>query len=193
MRSLTSVCAIALSLILPGCGEKIAQTEEGVGTGANWTAPGGSADESSYSRLEAITPGNVDKLGLAWSLDLPDEVTLEATPLAVDGMLYFSGSYARTYAVDALSGKLKWVFDPKTWDRSPNRFTFGANRGVAYEDGRIFVAEMDGRVDALDAKTGKLLWSADSIPPEHKLNNSTGAPRTMNGKVIIGNGGAEDL
>jgi quinohemoprotein ethanol dehydrogenase len=35
------------------------------------------------------------------------------------------------------------------------------------------------------------LWSAETIPPEAKFNNSTGAPRTMNGKVIIGNGGAD--
>ncbi|RYE62123.1 MAG: PQQ-dependent dehydrogenase, methanol/ethanol family [Oxalobacteraceae bacterium] len=191
MRKLAFAGTISISLGLAGCGENPAQPEQGVGTDVNWTAPGGSADEAAYSRLEAITPANVSKLGLAWSLDLPDEVTLEATPLAIDGTLYFSGSYARVYAVDAVTGKLKWQFNPETWKRSPDRFTFGANRGVAYEDGRIFVAEMDGRVDALDARTGKLLWASDSIPPEAKLNNSTGAPRTMNGKVIIGNGGAD--
>jgi len=90
-----------------------------------------------------------------------------------------------------LTGRLRWMFDPKTWARRTDKFNFGANRGVAYEDGRIFVAERDGRLNALDAKTGALLWSADSIPPEFKYNNSTGAPRTMNGKVIIGNGGAD--
>ena len=68
---------------------------------------------------------------------------------------------------------------------------FGANRGIAYEAGRVFTAGMDGRVDALDAKTGRVLWTAESIPPEAMFSNSTGAPRTMNGKVIIGNGGAD--
>jgi quinohemoprotein ethanol dehydrogenase len=188
------LAATGAALLLAGCsGGGPAQPEAGVGTEADWTAVGGGEDEASYSRLTGITPANIDKLGLAWSLDLPDEVTLEATPLAVDGTLYFSGGYAEVYAVDGVTGKLLWKFDPKTWQRRPDKFTFGANRGLAYEDGRVFVAEMDGRVDALDTKTGKLLWSADSIPddPRYQFNNSSGAPRAMNGKVIIGGAGAD--
>jgi quinohemoprotein ethanol dehydrogenase len=80
----------------------------------------------------------------------------------------------------------------RRWKRRPDKFHFGANRGIAYENGRIFTVEMDGRMDARDAKTGKVLWTAESIPPEAVYNNSTGAPRTMNGKVIIGNAGADN-
>ena len=69
-------------------------------------------------------------------------------------------------------------------------FSFGANRGVAYENGKIFAAALDGRLFALDAKTGKELWVADTIP-KGKMMITTGAPRVMNGKVIIGNGGAD--
>ena len=167
-------------MLSAGCaGSGPGQPEEGVDTGANWTATGGERDEAGYRRLEAITPGNVGKLGLAWFLDLPDEVTLEATPLAVDGTLYFSGSYARVYAVDALTGKLLWRFDPETWKRSPNKFTFVVNRDVAYEDGRIFVAEMDGRVDALDEKTGNRVWSCDSMPPVALHSMRAGGPRQV--------------
>jgi len=179
------------TLFLQACSDNSVQPFENVGTAENWTAPGGSADESGFSRLTQIDSANVHKLGLSWSMDLPDEVTLESTPLAVDGLLYFSGGYAEVYAVDGVTGKLLWKFDPQTWKRSPHKFHFGANRGIAYENGRIFTVEMDGRMDALDAKSGKVLWSAESIPPEAIYNNSTGAPRTMNGKVIIGNGGGD--
>jgi quinohemoprotein ethanol dehydrogenase len=185
-----TLCAAALVLLLFACSIPRAQPEEGVGTGANWKAPGGAADEAGYSRLDEISEDNVGALGLAWSLDLPDEVTLESTPLAVDGTLYFSGGYAEVYAVDAASGKLLWKFDPETWQRSPTKFHFGSNRGIAYEDGRIFTVEMDGRVDALDATTGAVLWTSESIPPGFG-HNSNGAPRAMNGKVIIGNAGAD--
>jgi quinohemoprotein ethanol dehydrogenase len=188
IRAIFALTALALS----GCGQNLTpQPEAGVGTEANWTAPGGAADEAGYSRLTQLTAANVGQLGLAWSMDLPDEVTLQSTPLAVDGTLYFSGGYAEVYAVEALTGRLLWKFDPETWKRSPDKMTYGANRGIAYEDGRIFTAEMDGTVDALDAKTGEVLWSAPSMPPEARFNTSTGAPRTMNGKVIIGNGGAD--
>ena len=180
-----------------GCGAEAqsaeaAMTAPMVGAAVNWTAPGGAADESGFSRLDQIKASNLDRLGLEWSLDLPNEVSLEATPLAVDGVIYFSGSYAAAYAVDATSGKLLWKYDPQTWKLNPMamHFSFGANRGVAYEKGKVFVAAIDGRLIAIDAKTGKELWVAQSVP-NGMYNVSTGAPRTMNGKVIIGNAGAD--
>ena len=192
---IASACAaLVVTGPVTGCSKSgTPQSDAGVGADANWTAPQGGADEAGYSRLGELTPANVSTLGLAWSMDLPEEVTLESTPLEVDGTLYFSGGYAEVYAVDAVSGRLLWKFDPETWKRRPDKFHFGSNRGIAYENGRIFNAEMDGRLDALDAKTGKVLWSAESIPdgPRTMFNNSSGAPRTMNGKVIIGNGGAD--
>ena len=169
-----------------------ATTATVVGADVNWTAPGGAADEAGFSRLDQIKASNLNRLGLEWSLDLPNEVSLEATPLAVEGVIYFSGSYAAAYAVDAASGKLLWKYDPQTWKHNPiaMHFSFGANRGVAYEKGKVFVAAIDGRVIAIDAKTGKELWVAQSVP-QGMYNISTGAPRTMNGKVIIGNAGAD--
>ena len=163
-----------------------------VGAAADWPSHGGGADESGYSRLDEINRSNIGKLGLLWSLDLPGEVTLEATPLAVDGVLYFTGSYAAVYAVDAVSGKLKWKFDPQTWKHNPAKMHFGfaANRGAAYADGRVFAAALDGRLFCLDARSGELLWSVETTAPQ-SMQTITGAPRTFNGKVIIGNGGAD--
>src|SRR6202453_1727240 len=167
-------------------------SDKAVGAGNDWPAVGGASDESSYSRLDQIPVGDIGKLGLAWSLDLPGEVSLEATPLEVDGTIYFTGSLAKAYAADAKTGALKWTYDPQVWKHNPDKmhFSFGANRGMAYENGKVFAAALDGRLFAFDAKTGKRLWVADSIPAG-MLNVSTGAPRVMNGKVIIGNGGAD--
>ena len=195
MRRIGTLFAAAASVLVLAGGLSAgigAQTPAAAGTGDDWTATGGSSDETGFSRLDRITTGNVGRLGLAWSLDLPDEVTLEATPLEVGGTIYFSGSYAAVYAVDAVTGKQLWRYDPETWKNRPMamHFSFGANRGVAYEDGKVFVAALDCRLIALDAKTGKELWVAETVP-EKALNICTGAPRTMNGKVIIGNGGAD--
>ena len=192
-RFILPALAAAAALTMTGCSRGgTEQPEEGIGTEADWAAVGGGFDEASYSRLDQIDADNAGKLGLAWSLDLPGEVTLEATPIAVDGTLYISGSYAAVYAVDGASGKQLWKYDPKTWEHNPAKmhFSFGANRGVAYEDGKVFVAALDCRLIALDAKTGEELWVAQTTPAE-SFNICTGAPRTMNGKVIIGNGGAD--
>jgi quinohemoprotein ethanol dehydrogenase len=190
---LTTACAAIVAIgCTQGGASGVARSDANVGAEDNWTGVGGGSDETQYSRLTQIGTNNIRNLGLAWSLDLPDEVTLEATPIEVDGTIFFSGSYAAVYAVDALTGKQLWRYDPQTWKNRPIKmnFSFGANRGVAYENGKVFVAALDGRLIALDAKTGKEVWVVDSIPPE-ALNISTGAPRVMNGKVIIGNGGAD--
>jgi quinohemoprotein ethanol dehydrogenase len=187
------LAAAGAALLLASCTKSgTPQPDAGIGTDAEWASVGGAADEASFSRLTQINASNADKIGLVWSLDLPGEVTLEATPLAVGGVLYFTGSYATVYAVDAATGQQLWKFDPQTWKRDPAKmhFSFGANRGAAYENGKVFAVALDGRMFALDAKTGKELWHADTIPMG-KMMISTGAPRVMNGKVIIGNGGAD--
>jgi quinohemoprotein ethanol dehydrogenase len=187
----TVLAAAAAALVFTAVSHASA-SDNTVGARNDWPAVGGASDEASYSQLEQINIGDIGKLGLAWSLDLPGEVSLEATPLEVEGTLYFTGSEAKAYAVNAKTGELKWTYDPQVWKHNPDKmhFSFGANRGMAYEKGKVFAAALDGRLFALDAQTGKELWVAESIP-SGMLNVSTGAPRVMNGKVIIGNGGAD--
>jgi quinohemoprotein ethanol dehydrogenase len=55
--------------------------------GVNWAAYGRTFDEAHYSPLTQITTETVQRLGLAWSLDL--DVTNSITaPLEVNGVLY---------------------------------------------------------------------------------------------------------
>ena len=163
-----------------------------VGSAAEWRGVNGDSDETGYSRLTQINAATVKNLGLAYTLELPGEASLQASPVAVNGVLYFTGTYAAVYAVDGVTGKLLWKFDPKTWAHNPGKmnFGFGANRGVAYANGKIFSAALDGRLFALDAKTGAKLWEAETTDPKGG-QTITGAPRTFNGKVIIGQGGAD--
>jgi quinohemoprotein ethanol dehydrogenase len=163
-----------------------------VGTGAEWHNVNGDTNETGYSRLDQITAANAGRLGLAWYLDLPGEASLEASPIEVAGLLYFTGSYATVYAVDAASGRLVWKFVPKTWEHNPTKmnYSFAANRGATYANGKIFSAALDGRLFALDAKTGQMIWSTETTDPKGG-QTVTGAPRVFNGKVIIGQGGAD--
>jgi quinohemoprotein ethanol dehydrogenase len=162
--------------------------------GADWLAYGRTYSEKRFSPLDSINENNVKQLGLAWYLDLPGQGTLEGTPLAVNGILYFSGSYGKTFAVDARTGHELWEFDPEIAKHNPQklRLNMGAHRGVAYWEGKIYVGTNDGRLLALDAKTGKVLWSVQTVSLDRgnpKFNS--GAPRVFNGKVVIGNGTAE--
>ena len=116
---------------------------------------------------------------------------VEATPLVVDGVMYTTSAWSIVYALDAKTGRELWVYDPQV----PKRWGQYAccdvvNRGVAAWNGRVYVGTLDGRLVAIDAATGKLAW--EKITVDQSLPYTiTGAPRVVNGKVIIGNGGAE--
>jgi glucose dehydrogenase len=131
-------------------------------------------------------------MGLAWSFDLDTSRGQEATPLMVDGVLYTTSAWSKVQAFDARTGALKWQYDPEV----PGEWAVKAccdvvNRGVAYWDGKVFVGVLDGQLEALDAKTGELVWSVNTIVDPSRAYTITGAPRVVQGLVLIGNGGAE--
>ena len=127
------------------------------------------------------------RLRLAWTLDL-DVSSAQATPLAVEGMIYVAAGYSIVYAVDAKTGKSLWRFDPQVLLVAGKKLRAGAGvRGLAYSKGRLFVGTHDGRLIALDAKKGTALWSTPTL----EANDGTfisGAPRVFNDKVAIGFG-----
>jgi len=157
----------------------------------DWLTHGRTYDERRMSPLDLVNESNVAKLGLAWSIDLGTHRGIEATPLAVDGVLFATGPWSVVYAIDARAGRLLWSFDPEV----PRRYGRLAccdvvNRGVAVYKGKVFLGALDGRLIALDAATGHKLWETLTVDPERPYT-ITGAPRVVEGKVVIGNGGAE--
>jgi PQQ-dependent dehydrogenase (methanol/ethanol family) len=157
----------------------------------NWLAHGRTYDEQRFSPLDQIKANNVGDLGLAWYFDTGTDRGLEASPIVVDGIMYTSGSWSVVFANDARTGELIWQFDPKvpkSW--GVNACCDVVNRGVSVWKGRVYVGTIDGRLIALDAATGEVAWDVNTID-KTKPYTITGAPRIINDKVIIGNGGAE--
>jgi quinohemoprotein ethanol dehydrogenase len=180
------LCSVAL-LTAP-----VAVIAADIDLASNWVGYGRTAAEQHFSPLDQIDRDNVGRLGLDWALDLPDAVSFTSTPLAIDGVLYFSGDRAIVRAVDARTGRLLWRFDPESWKHAPRAMAYGFNtsRGVAYWHGKVYVGAIDGRLIALDAKSGRVLWSTRTFPLGARKAN-TGAPRAFDGKIFIGHGGAE--
>ncbi len=160
--------------------------------GANWLAYGKTASEKRYSPLTQINLDNVKNLGIEWFMDLPQDRTLLGTPLVVDGVMYFTGSYSRTRAVDAKTGTLLWEYDPESTRHAGDRLRvmWDSSRGLAFWKGKVIIATIDGRLVAIDAKTGKRVWETMTIDPK-KAYYITGAPKVFRDKVVIGNGGTE--
>ncbi|MFZ5739599.1 MAG: PQQ-dependent dehydrogenase, methanol/ethanol family [Pseudomonadota bacterium] len=163
-----------------------------VKTTKDWPSYGLDYAETRFSKLDQINADNVKQLGLQWSYSLGSERGVEATPVVVDGIMYVTASWSVVHAIDTRTGKKLWTFDPKV-DRSKGYrgCCDVVNRGVALYKGKVFVGAYDGRLIALDAATGQKAWETDTIVDHAHSYTITGAPRVFNGKVVIGNGGAE--
>jgi alcohol dehydrogenase (cytochrome c)/quinohemoprotein ethanol dehydrogenase len=156
-----------------------------------WLSEGRTYDEQRFSPLARINTENVGKLGLAWFADYDTNRGQEATPLAIDGVLYVSTAWSKVKAFDARTGKLLWAYDPKVPGEIAGRGCCDVvNRGIVAWHGKIYVATYDGRLVALDAKTGDVVWSVYAVDRDKPVT-STGAPRLVKGKIVIGNAGGE--
>jgi len=158
----------------------------------NWLSHGRDYHEQRYSPLNQVNLETINKLELEWSLDMGTKRGLEATPIIDNGIMFVSSTWSVVHAVDAKTGKELWVYDPdvpRSWARKVCCDV--VNRGVAVWEGQVYFGTIDGRLISLDAKTGKNIWEINTLIDSDKDYTITGAPRVANGKVYIGNGGAD--
>ena len=159
---------------------------------STWRTGGADHAQTYYSPLAQIDRNSVDDLGFAWEYLIDTTHGFEATPVFYRGVLYASGPKGAVYAVDARSGRERWTFHPTLRDGALRKVCCGiVNRGVAVEAGRVFVGSVDGTLYALDADDGSVLWRVDTITDHSRGYTITGAPYIADGRVVIGNSGAE--
>lgn len=158
---------------------------------AEWLSYGMNYREDRHSALTQINKSNIDSLGLVWSINLGTKRGLEATPIVANGMMYFTGTWSKVFAVDVRKGEVLWTYDPEVPREWGEKVCCDVvNRGVAIYKNLIYVGTLDGRLIALNSETGDKVWEVVTVD-QTKPYSITGAPRVVKGKVIIGNGGAE--
>jgi quinohemoprotein ethanol dehydrogenase len=160
--------------------------------GSNWLLNGRSFDEKHFSPLRQITDKNVSGLGLAWFLDIPGGMGVVAEPIVVDGTIYVSAPQSIVYALDAVSGKLLWKFDPHVRLNQAINGSYSArvNTGVAVWEGKVYVGTGDCRLIAIDASSGTQVWETPVC--EATQTGITGAPHVAKGKILMGYNGSDD-
>jgi len=166
-------------------------------TTADWPVVGGNYLQQRYSALNQVTTANVASLKEVWHIHLKSAqgtaYSGEGNPLVYQGIMFHTTGNNDVWAIDAATGQVLWqhlsalppasVLGPYIccgWDA----------RGVAIGAGKVFVAQLDGKLLALDQQTGGLLWSAANA---RYLDGYTMtiAPLYYKGLVIVGVSGAE--
>ena len=153
----------------------------------NWTSYNRTIDGIRFSPLTQITPENVANRRAVAAFDLGSDVnSFQTGILAIDGKLYFSTDTA-TYAINGKTGKLIWKATRKGGGSG-----YGANRGLAYLNGRLFRGTSDGHVLAYNMKNGKLIWDVIPQGATDPGKYFGMCPVAYDGKVFIGNGGGDN-
>jgi quinoprotein glucose dehydrogenase len=83
----------------------------------SWNIAGGNATGNKYSSLTQIDTNTVSQLEIAWEYHTGDADTaahsqIQCNPIIVNGVLYATSPQLKLLALDAATGKAKWVFSP---------------------------------------------------------------------------------
>ena len=212
MGRLTRIAVVLCACFLPG----ISFSAESSDPYSGWAYYGGTQDGIRYSSVDQITRDNVTDLEVAWvyhSGELerrgPDLITnssTQNTPSLVAGSLIICTPFNRLIALDPVSGRERWVFDPKIDLNHKLPFQYNCRGVTGWVDPeiddtagckhRIFMGSNDERLFAVDALTGQRCADFGSngeisvtqprpqqFDGERKL---VSAPVVVNGVVAVG-------
>jgi quinoprotein glucose dehydrogenase len=183
---------------------------------AGWGYFGGTSDGTRYSTARQVTRDNVDDLEVAWRYstgelkrrgpELIANSSTQTTPILVDGSVVFCTPFNRIVALDPVSGRERWVHDPKVALDHALPYHYNCRGVSAWKDPqatsgaacatRIFMGTNDSRVVAVDSRTGRACagfgtngevrivrdWP-DKFAGESKI---TSAPVVASGVVAVG-------
>ncbi|MBC7722105.1 MAG: PQQ-binding-like beta-propeller repeat protein [Pedobacter sp.] len=98
---------VVLCLVFCGC--------QNDANNKTWQVYGGNNAKTQYSSLKEIDTSNVTSLSIAWvyhTNDVGNNSQIQVNPIIIGKILFGVSPQLKLFAVDATTGKSKWVFDP---------------------------------------------------------------------------------
>lgn len=140
---------------------------------ASWPMSGGNANHAVHHAAIAVSIAQV------WRTDIGEgsgsTMRLLATPIVVDGKVFTMDVESQITALNAANGDILWQQDLKVPDDDDEAF----GGGLAYDNGRLFIATGFADVVSLDAATGKEIWRTRLSGPMRA------APTVSNNRVFV--------
>jgi alcohol dehydrogenase (cytochrome c) len=149
-----------------------------------WPTYNGDYSGQRFSPLKQVTAANVGSMSLAWvsRLNVGGGASMKATPLEVNGVLYFSVP-DHVWAADARNGRMLWHYE---W-QSHGGIHIGS-RGLGMYRDWLYFETPDNYLVCLNANDGKERWRVQ-IADVRLEYFSTPAPVVIRNHVLVGVGG----
>ncbi len=151
--------SLVMGILLVGCNSTY---KEGF---KNWTSYLGDKSVSHYSSLKQIDTNNVQELKIAWEYHSEEAgpkgtSQIQCNSIIIESVLYGTSPRLKLFALEAATGKERWVFDP--FSDTTEKVRINVNRGVTYWKGedeeRIFYTA-GSFLYAINGSTGKEISS----------------------------------
>ena len=186
------------SLLVQGQTEPVALSAPYVN--ADWSMQGGSNSHAMYHLALADAPAK------AWGVDIGVQENAQqkitAQPIVANNFVYAMDANLNVSARRLTDGELVWRVNVGDADETSN--TFGG--GMAFGDGRLYVATGDSELFAMNPATGQAVWRARLLGPARggvtffqgrlyiqTLNNKTEAFHADTGRSIWQHQGIEEV
>ena len=156
----------------------------------DWPSYNGDYTGKRFSGLTQITPQNVGHLQAQWVFHTKTPGVLEATPVVVNGIMYFTGSND-AFALNAQIGRSTLALLAADFERAYRR------RLRAYQSRRrlIWHPPLHGNRQCSPAlpgcRSGNLIWDV-AYADRNKNYGATGAPLILKDKVLVATSGGDD-
>jgi polyvinyl alcohol dehydrogenase (cytochrome) len=203
--------ALALAAVLWACAPAVADAQET----KDWPMYNRDVIGTRHNGGEtAIGKRNAGRLEEKWRFPAKDsdlEIgVIHATPIVVDGYVYFGTATDPTFYKLAPDGKLRWSYrnparpqpELRPKDASARRARFQTSPegifGSALVIGdTVYFGDIGGWFYALDRASGKERWKlnarAKEFPDSHSLNCFFASPILADGKLIVAGGTLEQV
>ena len=212
LRRITLICSVAVAFLFSGCAGSTSHTSGATNPelaqkyspqtyagklepdDGQWIRPAKDFASTRYSALDQINTGNAKDLKLAFTFSTGQLRGHEAAPVVVNNTMYIVTPWPNfLYALDLTKpgAPVKWTYQPRPTPAAQGVACCDVvNRGVVYDNGKIFMNTLDNQTAAVDANTGKEIWKV-RIGDINKGESITMAPLVAKGKVLVGNSGGE--
>ena len=151
----------------------------------SWPAYHGDYSGRRHSALTQINPQNVGGLTLAWAYQTGANAQIKASPILVDGVIYFS-TPDNVYAVDARSGHQVWHYT-----YPPNKGFHIGSRGVSMYGEWLYFMTPDAHLVCLNAKDGTVRWNV-AVADSQRGYWTSMSPLIVRNHVLVGVSGDFD-
>src|SRR6201996_7735891 len=198
---LLGLAVLASALALAACGggsstiTSVSDTHAEIPEIEDWPVFGRDRNNTRFATQDEIDTGNVHELGEAWSTSLgPDQCLMESFPTVIGENVFVTTSTDEVMSINGKTGHVNWTYTPEVdFSQSTGVGGYGVsvNRGVAAENGKLFLLTFDDKLQAVSQKTGEKLWSS-SVADAHTGAYESMAPTAYDGKVFVGDSGSED-